>query len=86
MKDLEYLLGFYSVTTEVALMQQAVREVRKATGTKCSALLLVALEAEPDKSKMRKACLKINKLAESKQAVIRSAIASRAQLAIKMEL
>ena len=31
MKNLQHLLGFYSITTEVALMDQAQREVRRAT-------------------------------------------------------
>ena len=86
MKDFKDILGFYSLDTAVPILDLAAKELQKAYSTKCSALLLLTLLTGGDKSKMRKACLKINRIADEQKCPIRRAIADKASLAIKMEL
>ena len=85
-KQFEYVLGFYSLDMKVPLLELAAKQLRVATTTKCTALLLLSLLGSGDKGKLRKTCLKLNRMAEERKAPIRQAVADRAALAIRMEL
>ena len=86
LKDFEYISGFYEVTNRPGILDVASKELVKANTTKCHGLMLQTLTGEPDKSKARKACLKVLKLVEEKKLKLRKSVSARAALAIKMEL
>ena len=86
LQHFEEVCGSYAIRSEKQAVEDGKALASKATGTKCTGLLLQVLVKETDKVKIRKGCLKVNKMVEAKGAHVRKAISCRANLAIKMEL